>query len=182
MKTLRVTALAGAIALVLAGCSSTSLDQNPADSGSGAKTTTSGANTGSGTAGLNGGANTANTTIDPLTDPHNILSHQSIYFEFNKSVIPDNEIAIVAAHARFLVDNPTRTVRIEGNTDERGTAEYNLALGQRRADAVRSRMELLGVPANRVDSVSYGKERPRALCHEEKCWVENRRADIVYTH
>ena len=181
MKNLRLTALAGAIALVLAGCSSTSLDQNPAGAGAGASATPSSVS-GSGTSGLNGGANGAGAALNPLTDPHNILSHQSIYFEFNKSVIPDNEIAIVSAHARFLVDHPTRTVRIEGNTDERGTAEYNLALGQRRADAVRSRLELLGVPANRVESVSYGKEHPRALCHEEKCWAENRRADIVYTN
>ena len=182
MKTLRLTALAGAIALVLAGCSSTSLDQQPAGgAGAGGKATPTSIS-GSGTSGLNGGANAASAGLNPLTDPHNILSHQSIYFEFNKSVIPDNEIAIVSAHARFLVDNPTRTVRIEGNTDERGTAEYNLALGQRRADAVRSRLELLGVPASRIESVSYGKEHPRALCHEEKCWAENRRADIVYTN
>ncbi len=88
---------------------------------------------------------------------------------------------MVEAHGRYLVDHPARTVRIEGNCDERGGREYNLALGQRRADAMRERLRLLGVSSDRVETISLGKEKPRNAGHDEAAWAQNRRADINYS-
>ena len=87
---------------------------------------------------------------------------------------------MVEAHAVYLSTHPTATVVLEGNTDERGGREYNLALGQKRSDAVKNRLQLLGVPAERLESVSFGKEKPRALGKDEASYQENRRVDIQY--
>jgi peptidoglycan-associated lipoprotein len=87
---------------------------------------------------------------------------------------------MVEAHAEFLLDNGDLRVRVEGNCDERGSREYNLALGQRRADSVKRAMTLLGVPASRIETVSFGAEKPRVLGSNEEAWAENRRSDIVY--
>ena len=84
------------------------------------------------------------------------------------------------AHARWLVDHPEASVVVQGNTDERGGREYNLALGQKRSEAVRQRMQLLGVNPDRVEAISFGKEKPVATGSTEEAWAQNRRADIVY--
>lgn len=118
--------------------------------------------------------------MDELNNPNSILAKRSVYFDFDKSLIHQSDVPIIEAHGNYLVSHTARTVRIEGNCDERGSREYNLALGQRRADVVRSRLQLLGVPTSRVETVSYGKEKPRAMCHNESCWWQNRRSDIVY--
>jgi peptidoglycan-associated lipoprotein len=118
--------------------------------------------------------------VDPLRDPANILSKRSIYFEYDSNVVKEEFKPIVAAHARYLQQNGAARATIQGNTDERGSREYNLALGQRRADAVRQMMTLLGAPAARIETVSFGKEKPRAQGSNEQAWAENRRADIVY--
>jgi peptidoglycan-associated lipoprotein len=86
----------------------------------------------------------------------------------------------LSAHASFLKANPKQKIIIQGNTDERGTAEYNLALGQRRSDAVRKSLNLMGVSENQMEAVSFGKEKPKAEGDNEAAWAENRRADIVY--
>ena len=88
--------------------------------------------------------------------------------------------ALVEAHAKFMLDNKTARMRIEGNCDERGSTEYNLALGQRRADGVKRALTVLGVPANRIETVSYGEEKPKASGQDEDSYGENRRSDIVY--
>jgi len=116
----------------------------------------------------------------PLKDPNNILSKRSIYFDFDSNLVKDEYKPIVSAHARYLQENSGASMRIEGNTDERGSREYNLALGQRRADAVRQMMQLLGARGNQIETVSFGEEKPRAPGHDEAAWAENRRADIVY--
>lgn len=116
----------------------------------------------------------------PLNDPNNILSKRSIYFDFDSNLVKDEYKPIVAAHARYLQQNSTAKMKIEGNADERGSREYNLALGQRRADAVRQMMQLLGARSIQIETVSFGEEKPRALGHDEAAWAENRRADIVY--
>jgi peptidoglycan-associated lipoprotein len=116
----------------------------------------------------------------PLRDPNNILSKRSIYFDFDSNLIKDEFKPIVAAHARYLQQNGGARMRIEGNADERGSREYNLALGQRRADAVRQMMQLLGARGAQVETVSFGEEKPRATGSDEASWAENRRADIVY--
>jgi len=117
---------------------------------------------------------------DPLKDPKNILSQRSVYFDFDSFVVKDEFRPLVTAHAKYLSDNRGRKIVIQGHTDERGTREYNLALGQKRADAVRRMMQVLGVQESQVETVSFGKEKPRNPGHDEAAWAQNRRADIVY--
>jgi peptidoglycan-associated lipoprotein len=105
---------------------------------------------------------------------------RSVYYEYDKSEIKPDGAKLVDAHAQYLRQHPEIKVKVEGNADERGSAEYNLALGQRRADAVMKRMTILGVPADRIETVSFGKEKPKATGHDEQSWSENRRSDIVY--
>ena len=118
--------------------------------------------------------------MDPLRDPANILSKRSIYFDYDSNVVKDEFRPVVAAHAKYLGQHRTTRVRIEGNTDERGSREYNLALGQRRADAVREMMQVLGAAPGQIETVSFGEEKPRAQGSDERSWAENRRADIRY--
>ena len=86
-----------------------------------------------------------------------------------------------SAHAKYLVEHPARTIVIQGNTDSRGGREYNLALGQKRAEAERKVLSALGVPSSRIETVSFGKEKPKASGENEAAWAENRRDDIVYS-
>ena len=117
---------------------------------------------------------------NPLKDPNNILSKRSIFFDYDSNLIKDEFKPIVTAHARYLQQNQKAKMRVEGNADDRGSREYNLALGQRRAEAVKQMMQLLGARPDQIESVSFGEEKPRATGHDEKSWAENRRADIVY--
>jgi peptidoglycan-associated lipoprotein len=119
-------------------------------------------------------------TADALKDPGNILSKRSVYFDFDSNLVKEEYKPVVAAHARYLQQNRGAKMRIEGNADERGSREYNIALGQRRADAVRQMMQLLGVQSAQIETVSFGEEKPRCATHEEGCWWQNRRGDIVY--
>ena len=105
---------------------------------------------------------------------------RSVYYEFDRSEIKADGAKVVDANAQYLREHPEAKVKVEGNADERGSREYNLALGQRRADAVQKRMTILGIPSDRIESVSYGKEKPKATGHDESSWSENRRSDIVY--
>jgi peptidoglycan-associated lipoprotein len=105
---------------------------------------------------------------------------RSVYYEFDKSDIKADGLKVIEANAQYLRDHPATKVRIEGNADERGSAEYNLALGQRRAESVQKRMTLLGIQQDRIETVSYGKEKPKAKGHDESAWSQNRRSDIVY--
>lgn len=118
--------------------------------------------------------------VSPLKDPGNILSKRSVYFDYDSNLVKDEFKPIVAAHARYLQQNGAAKMKIEGNADERGSREYNLALGQRRAEAVRQMMQLLGAQAGQIETVSFGEEKPRCTDHDEKCWWQNRRGDIVY--
>jgi len=123
---------------------------------------------------------TAPKGIDPLMDPNSPLAKRSVYFDFDRFEVKPEFTSTVEAHGRYLATNKNRRVTVEGNADERGSREYNLALGQKRAEAVKSRLTLLGVSDGQVDTVSFGEEKPRATGHDEKSWAENRRADIVY--
>ena len=118
--------------------------------------------------------------VDPLNDPNSILARRSVYYPFDVSVIQDDDMPIVDAHAKYLSEHANRKVRVEGNCDERVSDEYNLALGQRRADGVKKMLLEGGVKDSQIESVSYGKEKPKMDCHEEKCWKENRRTDLDY--
>ncbi len=117
---------------------------------------------------------------NPLKDPSNILSKRSVFFELDSNIVKDEFKPLVSAHARYLQQNRGMKMTIQGNADERGSREYNLALGQRRADAVKQMMQLLGAQADQIETVSFGEEKPRATGHDEASWAENRRADIVY--
>jgi peptidoglycan-associated lipoprotein len=110
------------------------------------------------------------------SDPRN----RSIYFAFDSYTVESRYMPLVQRHARVMLAHPTRQIVIEGNTDSRGSREYNLALGQKRSEAVKQRMQLLGVPASRIEAVSFGREKPMALGENEEAWAKNRRADITY--
>ena len=115
-----------------------------------------------------------------LKDPASPLSKRSVYYDFDMYNIREEFQPMVEAHARFLREHKDLRVRVEGNCDERGSREYNLALGQRRADSIKRAMTLLGVAPKQVETVSFGAEKPKAPGSSEEAWAENRRSDIVY--
>lgn len=132
-----------------------------------------------------GSAGIANTSLDPnlnpiLKDPNNILSKRSVYFDYDSFMVKNEYRSTVQAHAQYLRDNAAAKVLLQGNADERGSREYNLALGQKRADSVRSAMTLSGAKDSQIEAVSLGEEKPRATGHDEASWAENRRTDIRY--
>ena len=168
MKKLVLPAL---LSLVLAACSSTGTDTasqvEDRSAGAGVTTVTAGGTSGSG--------------IAALTDPNNILSKRSVFFDFDSYVIKSEAKPLVEAHARFLVQNQQMKMLIQGNTDERGSREYNLALGQKRADVVKQALLLLGAKESQIESVSLGEEKPRCDDASEACYAENRRGDMLYS-
>jgi peptidoglycan-associated lipoprotein len=115
-----------------------------------------------------------------LKDPNNILSKRSIYYELDKFDVKDEYRGLVEAHAKYLRENPGTKILIQGNTDERGSREYNVGLGQRRSDGVKRMLILLGAKENQIESVSLGEEKPQAEGHQEEAWSKNRRSDILY--
>ena len=118
----------------------------------------------------------------PYDLTHNAcLMQRVIYFDFDKDAIKPEFQAIIACHAKYLQDRPMAQMRLEGNTDERGSQEYNLGLGERRANAVSSAMQANGASGSQISVVSYGKEKPVCREHNEDCWSKNRRVEIVYT-
>lgn len=119
-------------------------------------------------------------SVDPLNDPQGVLANRSVYFDYDSFVVREDGKPVVANHSGYLTKNGSRKVLIQGNTDERGGTEYNLALGQKRAEAVRRSMASLGVSDNQMEAVSLGEEKPKATGSDEAAWAENRRADIVY--
>lgn len=114
-------------------------------------------------------------------DANSELRRQSsVFFAFDDSVITPQYTPVVERHGQYLLAHQALKVVVQGNTDERGSTEYNLALGQRRAEAVRSALKLYGVKESQVEAVSFGREKPKATGHDEESWAQNRRADIVY--
>lgn len=118
--------------------------------------------------------------VNPLDDPNSILAKRSVYYPFDVSVVQPDDRDLVAAHATYLKDHPDQKVRLEGNCDERGSSEYNLALGERRADGVKKLLVAGGANPDQIRTVSNGEEKPVATCHAERCWKQNRRTDIIY--
>lgn len=173
MNKLLIPALLSALIL---GCSSTPIpDENggaPVESRSGSSNT--------GVAPVVAGGVDANGLPRELTDPKSKLSQRSIYFDLDKYDVKDEYKDLVAAHAKYLVEHRGFKVLLQGNTDERGSREYNLSLGQKRSDAVKRSLVLLGAKEDQVESVSLGEEKPKNAGHDEAAWSENRRADILY--
>jgi peptidoglycan-associated lipoprotein len=116
----------------------------------------------------------------PARDPRDGYAKRSVYYEFDGYDVKAEYRPLVEAHAQFLKQNPSARITIEGNCDERGSREYNVALGQRRAESVMKMMTLLGVRDGQIESISFGKEKPRVAGNSEAAWSENRRSDFTY--
>ena len=116
----------------------------------------------------------------PWNDPKSPLFKRSVYFDFDSYAVKAEYQATLQAHANYLKANKDRKIKIEGNTDERGTTEYNLALGQKRSEAVRKALNLLGVSDGQIEAVSLGKEKPAMTGSTEEAFAKNRRAEIAY--
>lgn len=142
-----------------------------------------GSNNGASANGANG-ANANGSNIgsgDDIAGPQEgILAQRVVYFDFDSSEIKGAGVALVEAHAKYLVSHPNAHVRLEGNTDDRGSHEYNIGLGERRAQAVKRAMLLEGVTEKQLDTVSYGAERPAVAGSDETAWSKNRRVEINY--
>ncbi len=179
MKKILFTAF---VAVVLAGCQTTPTEAPVEDKSTAAGAATSSTQAGASTSGTRQGAVSGSNTGagNPLKDPNNILSKRSIYFEFDSFTVSDQYKSIVEAHAKYLQGNRQARVSLQGHADERGSREYNIALGQKRADAVKRMMTLMGVQDVAIETVSFGEEKPRNPGHDEAAWAENRRVDIIY--
>ncbi len=176
--------LIAALLAVLAGCASAPMsqeqppagveDRSPGASGAQSQGVEGKGVTGVDLTGQKGGG------MNPLTDPQSILSKRSIYYDFDKFDVKDEYKPMIEAHAAYLRDHPEAKVLIQGNTDERGSREYNVALGQRRADGVKKLLLLLGAKEDQVEAVSLGEEKPKAQGTSEEAYAQNRRCDILY--
>ena len=163
-----------ALALLMAACSSTPDSTNqtgaPVETRGGGPAVTTVT-----TGGVDGGRLPA-----VLTDPKSILSKRSVYFDYDSYEVKSEYKDLVTAHAKFLAENRQFKMLIQGNTDERGSREYNIALGQKRSDAVKKALMLLGAREEQLESVSLGEEKPACVDQSESCWAKNRRGDMLY--
>lgn len=119
--------------------------------------------------------------MHPLDDPDSLLSERVIYFEFDSADIREEDYEIVEAHGEYLVENPGARIILEGHTDERGSREYNIRLGERRAQSVQEALAAMGVADDQMEVTSYGEERPAVTGSDEEAWARNRRVEFVYT-
>ncbi|MCG6966713.1 MAG: peptidoglycan-associated lipoprotein Pal [Chromatiaceae bacterium] len=159
------------LASLFAGCSSTGSKDDP-----GASIEDRGA-AGAYTSGASQGGTWSG---NPLDNPNSPLYTKTIYFDFDQSTIRSDFIDVLRAHAAYINSNRSATVLIEGHADERGSREYNIGLGERRANAIRNFLEAEGVADTQINTISYGEERPAALGHDEVSLSENRRGVLVY--
>jgi peptidoglycan-associated lipoprotein len=174
MRNIKTVAFIASAAALLSACSSTKLQETPVVEKTPVAQTAPPADTSRDIRPVETG------TVDPLNDPKGVLANRSVYFDFDSYAVRDDGKPVVENHSAYLTKHKERKVLIQGNTDERGGTEYNLALGQKRAEAVRKAMVALGVSDSQLEAVSLGKEKPKATGSNEAAWAENRRADIVY--
>ncbi|NOT14293.1 MAG: OmpA family protein [Methylotenera sp.] len=177
------------IALVLTACKSTPMvdkpaaveDKSPATAVP-AKSTDANANTTPDTSAIKEVKidTNANSGMNPLKDPNNILSKRNIYFDFDSDVVKAEFRPLIEAHAKYLLANGNAKLILQGNTDERGTREYNLSLGQRRSVSVKKSFNLLGVQDKQIETVSFGEEKATSNCTDDACYQGNRRVDVAY--
>jgi peptidoglycan-associated lipoprotein len=188
-RIVKVGALAASVALItLAGCSSNvKLDEpgSKIEARTGSQQSTlpnplQGAQPGTTNQGNATSTVTTVTADDPLKDPNSPLAKRSVYFDYDSFVLKDEYRTVVEAHAKYLNTNRSRKVIVQGNTDERGSREYNLALGQKRAEVVRKSLLTLGVSDAQIEAVSLGEEKPKSQGLDEAAFAENRRADLAY--
>lgn len=169
MKVFARLMLVALSALFVFGCASTTAGKDGAaveDQSSGAGTA------GAGGSGVSG---------DALNDPSSPLYNKIVYFDLDSSEVKAEDRPTVSAHAKHLAENPSEVVSLEGHADERGSREYNLALGERRANAVRQLLMAEGASAKQIQTVSYGEEKPVDAGHDESAWAQNRRVEFVYS-
>jgi peptidoglycan-associated lipoprotein len=178
----RVSFAVLAVAAALYGCATTESQDSstsagtPSSSGSPSASTSTGSPSGGqvGSRGMASGSSTG--TAGGMGQPD---MKRSVYYEFDKYDVKPEYRALVENHARWLKANPKAKLVIEGNADERGSREYNVALGQRRAESVTKMMVLLGAKPEQIEAISWGEEKPRSSGHDETSWSENRRADFA---
>jgi len=182
--------------LLLSACSDTnekdvSLTDGSQNAGSGINdASTSGLNKGSGMTGseiggsgmggMSGTGDYASTLGPEFNDPNNPLSKRTVYFMLDSSEVMPDFIPVISAHAQYLIANPVQRITLEGHGDERGSREYNIALGEQRAKSVAGMMKVQGVSESQLEIVSYGEEKPSAYGSDEEAWEKNRRVEIVY--
>lgn len=170
MRQYSAIALAVSSAMLFAACSSTKLDDKPKIDDKPVQT-----------APVQQGDTRTVTPITTAPEPAVPAdASRSVYFDFDSYAVKSDYNTLVTNHANYLSKHQSRKIQIQGNTDERGTAEYNLALGQKRAEAVRKALVALGVSDGQMEATSNGKTKPKAEGHDESAWKENRRADIMY--
>ena len=169
--------MAAAISVFLIGCKSTPMkDGASVEDKSPSASTTDGSDIKGAVIDGSSGSGSAN----ELNDPNNILSKRNIYFDYNSDAIRAEFRPNVEAHAKYLNAHTATKMTLQGNADERGTREYNLSLGQRRAVAVKKALNLLGVSDSQIETVSYGEENASPSCSDESCYQQDRRVEIVY--
>ena len=189
MKSIWKLILAVSAAAALAGCSSTPETVAPVETrtGTGTGTTTVAPDAGTSTSGVGGTPGASGTTMpgtsatgNPLKDPRSPLSRREIFYDYDSFTVKDEYKPLLEAHAAYLKQNRNARIKVEGNTDERGSREYNLALGQKRSESVKRVLTLLGVADAQIETVSFGEEKPRNPASTEAAYSENRRCDLAY--
>lgn len=177
-----------ALTLLLAACKSTPMvdkpaaveDKSPSAAQSTAKPAEAAPSDTSAIKEVKIDGNNAGSASNPLKDPNNILSKRNIYFDFDSDTVKAEFRPLIEAHAKYLLANSNAKVILQGNTDDKGTREYNLSLGQRRSVAVKKSLNLLGVQDAQIETVSFGEEKAAEGCTDDACAKQNRRADIAY--
>jgi len=189
MKTISVgLSVAAALMLMLQGCTGTGAarpDDVPVEDHSvgqpgagGADGSAQGAQTGTA---MMTGSFAGRPIKEVLSDPNTPLYKRVFYFDFNSSELSAEDRHALSTHARFMAEFPSVTLVLEGHADERGSREYNLALGERRAKAIERILSVEGVPVDQVQVISFGEERPVALGHDDEAWRLNRRVELMYS-
>ena len=168
---IRTTLAAVLLCGLLAGCSDKPVKQE--------STTTEKSTAGTETQ-TYGAGDESRGAMEQLNDPSSALSQRIIYFDYDSSEIREEYRGTVEAHAAFLAANPSMSISLEGHADERGSREYNLALGERRSQSVKRQMVLLGAQGQQIRTTSYGEERPVVDGHDDASWSQNRRVEILY--
>jgi len=172
--------------LLVGACATTSDDQKP-----GAQAPVEGTKPGAGAkpqavpskpvARVDATAKPAGSPFAALKDPNSILSKRSVFFDYDQFEVKSEYRSLIEAHAKFLRENPSAKMLIQGNADDRGSREYNVGLGQRRSDSVKKMLTLLGAREDQIESVSLGEEKPICTDSSEGCWSKNRRGDMLYS-
>ncbi|MGP1717007.1 MAG: peptidoglycan-associated lipoprotein Pal [Methylophilus sp.] len=171
-----------ALALVLTACKSTPMNPAKVEDSSVTKPISNSQSNGADSSANGNKIDIKTVDVDNSQDQLSAaeLAKRQIFFDYDSDAIREEYKGLVANHAKYLAAHPQTKVVLQGNTDERGTHEYNLALGQRRSVAVKNALNVLGVSDSQIETVSYGEERSKQNCADEDCFQHDRRVDVVY--